>query len=408
MRIRALSGPCIGIETVYLVTAFFSPCIGVAVLTHRERMETVLRRVLPDRVPMVARLDIWHTARVSEGSVPAEVAGLSLWEIEQRLHMGRSARFRNFHSEERDGVTEIVQRDADRTIHAMEIGGRSIRQVELVTPELESKGMQGQLREHYLKSPDDYRTMIRIWERTRFVADHDACRRFNRDTGDAGMPMLILPTIPIHRIMLDYAGYGNFYFHQADFPDLVDELCRVMESAYEAFWGELAACDLNWILHGAHWSSQMTPPALFEEKFLPYLTRFTNAVHTAGKKCAFHADADLSALLDLVLATGMDVAECFACAPLVPLTLARARERLGDRVVIWGGFPATLLEPSATDRQFHEYLGAFAEEISDGRSIIVGVSDNVMPDALWERIVELAERVSHIRPEVLSSERKLG
>jgi len=143
---------------------------------------------------------------------------------------------------------------------------------------------------------------------------------------------------------------------------------------------------------------QMTPRPLFERLILPYAREFTQAMHKAGKLCALHADADLSGPLDLVLETGMDVAECFACHPLVPLRLEEAREKWKGRITIWGGFPSTLLEPSASDSEFQSYLSWFETHIADGRAIIVGVSDNVMPDALWPRLVELAQRVRAIRP----------
>ena len=142
----------------------------------------------------------------------------------------------------------------------------------------------------------------------------------------------------------------------------------------------------------------MTPPRLFKEKFLPYVRRFTQAMHAADKKCAFHADADLSGLLDIIPQTEMDTAECFACRPLVPLTLQEARRAWNNKVVIWGGFPSILLEASASEKAFKEYADQFEQEISDGRGIIVGVSDNVMPGAKWKRIKELSGLVSRIRP----------
>ena len=369
-------------------------------MTHRERFQAVLRGHVPDRVPMVARLDIWHAARQSQGTLPREVRGMSIQQIEQMLDMGRSARLQDVVTEAREGVDERTEHDEDRTITTLECNGRSVRRIVRRSVDLQRRGMLGLHEEHFLKTADDYRTMIDIWQRTRLVVDRDACARFDRDTGDAGLPLAILPLIPMHRIMLDYAGYGDFYFHQADFPDLVDALRRVMEAQHEAMWEQLAACDVQMILHGAHWSSAMTPPPLFEAQVLPYVQRFTDAMHAAGKTCVFHGDADLSALLDLVPASGMDVVDCFACAPLVPLTLAEARRAWAERIVIWGAFPSTLLEPSATDRQFREHLEAFVEEIADGRAIIVGVSDNVMPDAMWQRIAELAGRVAQLRPSI--------
>ena len=141
----------------------------------------------------------------------------------------------------------------------------------------------------------------------------------------------------------------------------------------------------------------MTPAPLFRRRFLPYVLRFCNAMHEAGKCCAFHGDADLSGLLDEVIESGMDVVDCFACHPLVPLTLSRSQERWGDRVVTWGGFPSTLLEASTSEAEFEAFLDHFIERITS-HPFIVGVSDNVMPGAQWPRLETLARLVADAAP----------
>ena len=367
-------------------------------LTHRQRFQTVLDGHVPDRTPVVTRLDLWYGSRQRRGTLPPEISGMTIHQVEEHLGMGRSARFRSFHREVREGVREGVSAEEGQTTYRLEVRGRRLRQVVRLDAEGALCGFAGQITEPYLKTRDDYLTMIDVWERTKIVADQAAASRFDRETGQAGFPILVFTLTPIHRIMLEYAGYERYYLHEADFPDVAAELARVMEAKYEAFWPELADCAMPLILHGGHWSSQMTPPAVFREKFLPYVSRFTDCMHAAGKKCALHADADLSGLLDLVAETGMDVAECFACSPLVPLRLQDARESWDGRIVIWGGFPSTLLEPSSTEREFEEYLATFVEEIADSRAMIVGVSDNVMPDASWDRLIALAQGVTEIRP----------
>jgi len=367
-------------------------------MTHRERFLAVLERRVPDRIPFVARLDLWYAARRHAGTLPSEVADLSIAEIEARLHMGRSARFSGFAREVREGVRESLAEEGDRLIRTLELEGRTLREVRHRTAAQRAGGMGAHLAEPFLKTAEDYRAMIAVWERTRWAADPAALDRFDKEVGHDGLPLLILGAMPFHRIMLNYAGYDRFYYHLADFPDLVGELCAVMEARYEALWPELARSSARMILHGTHWSSAMTPPPLFEKHLLPYARRFSDAMHAAGKQCVLHADADLSALLDHVVRAGVDVADCFACAPLVPLRLAEARRAWGDRVVIWGGFPSTLLEPTASEDEFRRHLDAFCEEIADGRAVIVGVSDNVLPGALWPRLKALAERAAALRP----------
>lgn len=366
-------------------------------LTHRERFRTVLRRERPDRVPMVFRLDLWYNAAVADGTLPAACRGLSIPQIEAKLGMGRSARFRGFYRTlfPTADVTETREGNLVRT--TMRVGGRTLTQSFLRTPEQERIGMGGHLSEYYLKSAADYDAMIAAWEGMRWEFHPDAFAALDRETGVDGLPILVMNTSPIHHIMLAYTGYEAFYLHYVDFPDRAEALVRVMERRYEEFWRAVTETPAELLLHGAHWSTAMTPRPIFRRFFLPYFQRFTEFMHGAGKQCAFHGDSDLSGLLPEVLETGVDVVDCFATAPLVPLTLAEARRVWGDRVVIWGGVPSTVLLPSCPRAEFKAWLKGFLADIADGRAVIAAVSDNLMPGSEWERLVELAEGVAGVR-----------
>lgn len=365
-------------------------------MTHRERFRTVLRRRVPDRIPMVTRLDIWYAAASRDGTLPPECRGLSIHEIESRLGMGRSARFRDFHKLVFDGVKIMERPDGPRVHTELTVGRRMLRKTLTRSPGQYQHVMRRRVTEYYLKSAEDYATMTALWQNARWEVDHAAFDKFDRDVGDAGPPVMILGPGPIHKIMIDYAGYENFYLHLADFPEKVEGLLRVMGDRYKELWREAAKSSAELVLHGAHWSGHMTPAPVFRKYFLPYFSRFTEVMHKAGKQCVFHADADLAGLVNLVGDTGMDVADCFACAPLVRLELREARRVWGDRVVIWGGVPSTILLPSCPEAEFRRYLGDFLAEVADGRAVIVGVSDNVMPDTDYARLAEVARRVREI------------
>lgn len=365
-------------------------------MTHRQRFRTVLDRRIPDRVPVVSRLDLWYWAACADGALPPECRGLTIPQIESRLGMGRSARFRDFHRLVFDGVVERETRRNTCLHTELVLGTKTLRETLVLTPQQARMGMSGHRTEYYLKSAEDYETMTAVWRKARWEVNHDALEKFSEEVGDAGLPMIVVGPCPIHTIMILYAGYENFYLHLADFLDTVEELLRTMEGCFEKLWGKIAESPAELVLHGAHWNGEMTPPPIFEKYFLPYFSRFTQAMHEAGKQCAFHADADLAGLLDLVLATGMDVADCFACKPLVTLSLQEARRRWQDRVVIWGGIPSTILMPSCPESAFEAYLEGFLHEVSDGRAIIAGVSDNFMPGSDYSRIAEVARRVQEI------------
>lgn len=44
-------------------------------MNERERVLAVLRRQRPDRIPWVARLELWYNARLATGTMPERFRG---------------------------------------------------------------------------------------------------------------------------------------------------------------------------------------------------------------------------------------------------------------------------------------------------------------------------------------------
>ncbi|PKN29011.1 MAG: hypothetical protein CVU64_10465 [Deltaproteobacteria bacterium HGW-Deltaproteobacteria-21] len=69
-------------------------------------------------------------------------------------------------------------------------------------------------------------------------------------------------------------------------------------------------------------------------------------------------------------------------------------KRWGDRLTIFGGIPQSLLsEGTATEEDFNGYLDHFFKAIAPGRRIIVGIADTTPPNAKFDRLRRLGERV---------------
>jgi hypothetical protein len=85
--------------------------------------------------------------------------------------------------------------------------------------------------------------------------------------------------------------------------------------------------------------------------------------------------------------------ECFVTAPMVPLTLAQARQEWEERVVIWGGLPSLLFSPSVSEEYFQAYVDDLFRLIAPGDAFVLGVADNVMPDSLISRVAWISEQV---------------
>jgi hypothetical protein len=61
---------------------------------------------------------------------------------------------------------------------------------------------------------------------------------------------------------------------------------------------------------------------------------------------------------------------------------------------VWGGIPSViLLESSTTDQVFEAYIDDLFGSIGAGERLILGVSDNVPPEATLDRLAAIKKRV---------------
>lgn len=97
-------------------------------------------------------------------------------------------------------------------------------------------------------------------------------------------------------------------------------------------------------------------------------------------------------------ACGVDVVESVCPAPMTRLSLPELRAGFGD-VTVWGGIPSVALLPTSMDDDaFSAYLDELVAGVGDGRRLILGVSDNVPPDADLERLDRIGQILSTWTP----------
>jgi len=133
--------------------------------------------------------------------------------------------------------------------------------------------------------------------------------------------------IPFHHFLNVYSGYEKGYLDLFDYPGKVERLLETMHQCLrEKMWPVAANSPGTLFLHGAHFSSQTTPANYFEQYMLPYMQEFADYMHSHSKKVVHHADNDTSEIIDLLKRSRYDMHECFVTAPMVPITLAEARE----------------------------------------------------------------------------------
>jgi hypothetical protein len=122
-------------------------------------------------------------------------------------------------------------------------------------------------------------------------------------------------------------------------------------------------------------------------------------VRERGKLMATHADGENHQLLPLFPGCALDVAESVCAEPMVVDPLVELRRRMGPGTTIWGGIPSvSLLGDSMGESQFDAYLDSVFGALGTGERLILGVSDNVPPDAAIDRLRRITDRVEAFGP----------
>jgi hypothetical protein len=122
-------------------------------------------------------------------------------------------------------------------------------------------------------------------------------------------------------------------------------------------------------------------------------------VHNAGKLLLTHTDGENKALLPLYRSCGFDVAESVCPHPMTMYTLKEIREGLGPKITAWGGIPSiALLDGTMEDEEFDGYIDKIFNDLGTVEHLILGVSDNVPPDANLSRFEKIEQKIEAFGP----------
>jgi hypothetical protein len=390
--------------------------------SYRDGMLEVGRGGVPARVPWAPRMDLWAIALRARGTLPAGLDAANTAAIadhfgfachavtcdrtigtpveDQRLrglgltnHPDYPFRFELRGAEvafESDGVAQIAR---FRTPHG------EIRTALRTTPEMRRNGISLPFVDSYaIRSVDDFPAVGWLFEHVAVVPTPDAYARFGARIGERGLAVTGGPVAacPMHLLLHELMAMDRFFYMYADEVERMRSLARRMEPVFDAMLAAEIATDAEVIYWGGNYDQNLTWPPFFAEEIAPWLRRASDAAHKAGKLLLTHCDGENSALLPLYGDCGFDIAESVCPAPMTRLGLRELREGFGPRVTVWGGVPSVvLLRDSMSDAAFERWLADLVAEVRrDPSRLIVGVSDNVPPDADLERLARVGGAVA--------------
>lgn len=393
-------------------------------MNHKERMLAAIRGDSTDKIPWAPRMDLWQIAHRIRGTLPARFAGKDVVAIAQEMGVachsmggdytqrgGGDNRLRGFGlTNHRDYPFSISL--PDFPIEATADGENSMARIKTPvgdvtthlyqTAEMASAGISLPFfKSHAIETVDDFEAVAQVFEHLEVHAEPEAYRIYHERMGEQGIAvaMGMVAASPIHLMLHELIAMDNFFYLWADERNAMRELSERMTPFFMSLLDVLVQSDAEVIFWGANYDQDLTWPPFFADEIAPWLKMVSDKLHGAGKLLLTHTDGENKDLLQHYPTTGIDVADSVCPAPMTKCTLKEIRQGMGDNITVWGGIPSiSLLTDSMNDEDFDRYLDNLFESIGSGSNLILGVSDNVPPDADLNRLEEVRRRVERFGP----------
>ena len=229
-----------------------------------------------------------------------------------------------------------------------------------------------------IKEPEDYAVVRYMVEHTEYLADPFPIEQAMDWLGEEGVVLCALPHSPMQMLMIDWVGSegGRTFYHQVDYPDLVEDLYHALCKSREPLYEIAARSPAPIVLCGDNIDGVLVTPRLFETYFLPVYEAQARVLHRADKLMAVHMDGRLNTLKHLIARTPIDIVEAFHPPPMGDLSLGEALALWADKA-IWLGYPGSVyaLGPEATKRHA---LGLLREAVPGERLVFEMSTENLV------------------------------
>jgi methylmalonyl-CoA mutase cobalamin-binding domain/chain len=390
--------------------------------THKARILAAMRGEMVDVIPFVPRLDLWWLANLTRETLPERYRGMMPDDISRTegwawyhmvpnfadvkgpedvlhrsiglFHFKQSVYGWRFSSD----VEIKVEKQGDQQIVEYRTPVGSVRTIGGLTRQAMRAGSSlGWVAEHVIKKPEDYRVVGHLFSNIEVFPQYESAQAYIEAIGENGVAAVGGPSLgasPMHMIQKEFLDPTQFFYHYQDYQKEMRELADCVEVYFEKVLAIVEDSPAEVVLWGANYDDMLTYPPFFEKELLPWLQRAAEALRARGKIVATHTDGENRGLMDLIQDSGVDVAESVTPWPMTQVRIEEYYQRWRERLTIMGGIPESiLLEETATEEEFEAFLDDLFAGVAPGDRLILGTADSTPPDARFERLHRIQERV---------------
>ena len=252
--------------------------------------------------------------------------------------------------------------------------------------------------EHFVKTLEDLAILLEIQQYAHHEENYGAYLEAAKLWGEDGVAVGLTPlgTEPFQRLVTRWAGIettvGLYMEDRAEFESMLE----LLREADEPIWRIIEDSPCEVLEMPDNFSSEVTGQNFFRRYLMPQYQKLNRRLHSAKKITGIHNDGTLGSTFGLMGECGFDFVEAVTPSPVGDIAVDGLRARAGEEIVVWGGLPGALFSPLFDEDSFERHLRHTVEVFArDGRCVL-GVADQVPPDAVPHRVKRVAEAVNAI------------
>ena len=360
-------------------------------MTFRQRLLTLLQGGTPDRVPWYGDLDYWASGLTARKQKPVDFkTSIDYIRWHEELKVGYYLQGVFPYKTNYESCRVTVRHESNKKITEIHTPLGVLRDCWEYVPTSFSEAPI----EHFIKSAADLAIWRYYYEHMFFDADYSFAQQRSEQIGEAGILLMYLPHTPWMQLLVIDCGVETLSYLAHDAEAELRETLAVMKKKLDEAVQLAIQCPCEALMIPENLSSEMVGPAVFEKYLAADQTDWLEKIQRQGKYSFIHMDGSLKGLLRQEAALPVTVLEALTPAPVGDLTVAQWAEWAGNaHTILWGGIPGVFFTSLVSDERFEQHIRQTLEVMRREPRYVLGVADQVPPDALERRVRQVAELV---------------
>lgn len=365
-------------------------------MSVRERILAVYKNETPDCVPYMLDLSHWfyHTNRIPwDLSRAFEAPEYDLLDYHKRAGVGfYMPNLASFYSVEHGSN---VQATVTRSPDGREITWRYETPLGVIT---RSRRWSEQtyawaIAEWGVHSEQDLKVLGYALGNRSYSPRWDRYRAWGDYVGDCGVVYMPFGYSAMGQLLNYWMGVAGTVYASVDLNETMhDVVDRINANGLDCI-DLLVQSPADVIVMGDNFSSDIQPPAFFNEWSRPFYVEAFRRIHDAGKYVAVHIDGRLRGALEMFTDLGADCADAVTPAPMGDLDPEQCRAEARSGMILSGGVPPNVWLPQTDVAEFKAAVRQWLALKKYGPRFIANAGDQVPPGADEDRIAIMHDLV---------------